>query len=57
MMIVEIYRNKTNLGVLQNAHEAWLQSKNFNDISDDWRSPTFIECLVTASSLIQNLAW
>ena len=48
---LEIYRNKINLGVLQNAHEAlsYARGKYFTWISDDdWRAPTFIERLVSA---------
>ena len=48
---LEIYRNKNNLGVLRNAHEAlgYAKGKYFTWISDDdWRAPTFIESLVSA---------
>ena len=46
---LEIYRNYTNLGVLKNAYEClrYAKGKYFTWFSDDdWRSPTFIECLV-----------
>ena len=57
---LEIYRNKINLGVLQNAREAlsYARGKYFTWISDDdWRAPTFIERLVSALESNSNFGF